>query len=140
MGTLELLPRPRILLVDDDAEQLKTCSEIIRMCGFSVFAANGAAEAISLLAQKLDGRIDLAVLDYNMPVMDGCTLANQLRSICPKLKTILHSGATDIPQSEMTSVDVLIHKGTGVARLLAEIAELAQVRTPSSPFVALAEE
>lgn len=140
MGTLELLPRPRILLVDDDAEQLKICSEIIRMCGFSVFAANGAVEAISMLAQKLDGRIDLAVLDYNMPVMNGCTLAKQLRSICPKLKTILHSGATDIPQSEMTSVDVLIHKGTGVARLLAEIAELAQVSTPASPVVALAAE
>ena len=140
MSALELLPRPRILLVDDDAEQLKICSEIIRMCGFSVFAANGSVEAISMMAQKLDGRIDLAVLDYNMPVMNGCALAERLRSICPKLKTILHSGATDIPPSEMTSVDVLIHKGAGVGRLLAEIAELAQVSTPTSPVVALAVE
>ena len=71
MDTLELLPRPRILLVDDDAEQLKICSEIIRMRGFSVLAANGAVEAISMMAQKPEGRIDLAVLDYNMPVMNG---------------------------------------------------------------------
>lgn len=58
----------------------------------------------------------------------------------PKLKTILHSGATNIPQSEMTSVDVLIHKGTGVARVLAEIAELAQMAVPTSPKAGLAAE
>lgn len=137
MDTLELLPRPRILLVDDDAEQLKICSEIIRMRGFSVLAANGAVEAISMMAQKPEGRIDLAVLDYNMPVMNGCALAAQLRSICPELKTILHSGATDIPRGEMASVDVLIHKGAGVARLLAQIAELAQVEVPPSGMVAV---
>jgi len=137
MDTLELLPRPRILVVDDDAEQLRICSEIIRMRGFSVLAANGAVEAISMMAQKPEGRIDLAVLDYNMPVMNGCALAAQLRSICPELKTILHSGATDIPRGEMTSVDVLIHKGAGVARLLAQIAELAQVEVPPSGMVAV---
>lgn len=137
MDTLEVLPRPRILLVDDDAEQLKICSEIIRMRGFSVLAANGAVEAISMMAQKPKGRIDLAVLDYNMPVMNGCALAEQLRSICPELKTILHSGATDIPRSEMTSVDVLIHKGAGMGQLLAQIAELAQAGMPPSARVAV---
>ncbi|MFY9645297.1 MAG: hypothetical protein WAK29_08965, partial [Terriglobales bacterium] len=62
-----------------------------------------------------------------MPVMNGCALAQKLRSICPELKTILHSGATEIPQSEMTSVDVLIHKGDGVAPLLNQIVQFAQV-------------
>jgi CheY-like chemotaxis protein len=137
MDTLEVLPRPRILLVDDDAEQLKICSEIIRMRGFSVLAANGAVEAISMMAQKPKGRIDLAVLDYNMPVMNGCALAEQLRSICPELKTILHSGATDIPRSEMTSVDVLIHKGAGMGQLLAQIAEFAQAGMPPSARLAV---
>jgi CheY-like chemotaxis protein len=73
------------------------------------------------------GAIDLAILDYNMPVMNGCALAQRLRSIYPKLKTILHSGATDIPPSEMTSVDVLIHKGDGVAPLLDQIVKFARV-------------
>jgi len=140
MGTLEVLPHPRILLVDDNAEQLKICAEIIKMCGFSVFAANGAIEAISMMAQKPECRINLAVLDYNMPVMNGCALAEQLRSIWPELRTILHSGATDIPQDEMTSIDVLIHKGAGVGRLLAQIAELSQVGMPPSPIVAVGEE
>lgn len=131
MGTLELLPRPRVLLVDDDAEQLRICAEIIRMRGFSVFAANGAVEAISLMARNPEGRIDLAILDYNMPVMNGCALSKRLRSICPELKTILHSGAIDIPPSEMASVDVLVHKGAGVGRLLAQITQLAQAGRPS---------
>lgn len=140
MGTLELLRRPRILLVDDDVDQLKVCAEIIRMRGFSVFAATGPVEAISMMAEKPDGGIDLAVLDYNMPVMNGCALAEQLRSICPKLKTILHSGATDIPRSEMTSVDALIHKGSGVGRLLAKIGELARQGISPAPIVAADEE
>ena len=97
-------------------------------------------EAIEIMTTGQRGTIDLAILDYNMPVMNGCALAQKLRSICPELKTILHSGESDIPQSEMTSVDVLVHKGDGVAPLLNQIVEFAQVGMFRSEGTALEQE
>jgi len=123
MRNLKLLTSPRILMVDDEIEQLKLRAQVIGMCGFTAITANGPLEAIDIMTARQRGTIDLVILDYNMPVMNGCALAQKLRSIRPELKTILHSGATDIPQSEMTSVDVLIRKGDGVAPLLKHIAE-----------------
>src|SRR5579871_5038142 len=127
MSTPKLVTRPRILMVDDEAEQLKLRAQLIGMCGFAAITASGPIEAIEIMTARQRGRIDLAILDYNMPVMNGCALAQKLRSICPELKTILHSGATDIPQNEMTSVNVFIHKGEGIAPLLSHIVEFAHV-------------
>jgi CheY-like chemotaxis protein len=134
MSNRKLLTSPRILMVDDETEQLKLRVQVIGMCGFAAIIANGPMEAIDIMTAKQRGAIDLAILDYNMPVMNGCALAQKLRAIYPELKTIVHSGATDIPQSEMTSVDALIHKGDGIVPLLDQIVEFAQV---SLPFKAL---
>lgn len=137
MSTPKLLTSPRILMVDDEIEQLKLRAQVIGMCGYTAITANGPLEAIDIMTARQRGTIDLVILDYNMPVMNGCALAQKLRLICPELKTILHSGATDIPPSEMTSVDVLIRKGDGVAPLLKHIAEFARVGMPPSRSSAL---
>ena len=71
--------------------------------------------------------------------MNGCALAEKLRSICPELKTIVHSSATNL-QSEMTTVNVLIHKGDGIAPLLDQIVAFAQVGVPLSRSSALEQE
>lgn len=140
MSNRKLLISPRILMVDDEIEQLKLRAKVIGMCGFAAITANGPMEAIDIMTRRQRGTIDLAILDYNMPVMNGCALAEKLRSICPELKTIVHSGATDIPQSEMTSVNVLIHKGDGIAPLLDQIVAFAQVGVPLSRSSALEQE
>ncbi len=130
MSNSKLLTSPRILMVDDEIEQLRLRAQVIGMCGFTAITTNSPMEAIDIMTAKQRGAIDLAILDYNMPVMNGCALAQKLRAIYPELKTILHSGATDIPPSEMTSVDALIHKGDGIAPLLDQIVEFAQVGLP----------
>ena len=93
MSTAKLLTSPKILMVDDEIEQLKLWARVIGTCGFSAITANGPLEAIEIMTARQQGTIDLAILDYNMPVMNGCALAQKLRSICPELKTILHSGS-----------------------------------------------
>src|SRR5260370_23416091 len=126
-----MIPEPpvitRILLVDDEAQLLELCAQVMKLCGFSVVTAEGPVQAISLMAEEMIEKIDVAILDYHMPVMNGCALADRLRSMRPKLKIILYSGAIDIPQSEMTSVDVFIPKDDGITRLLPQIVQFAQV-------------
>ena len=99
------------------------------MCGFSVLTACGPVEAMSIIAAGTE-RIDVAVLDYCMPIMNGCVLADRLRSHCPELRIILHSGATDIPRRQMKSVDAFVPKSDGVATLIAHVVECAGTCLP----------
>ena len=118
----------RVLVVDDEPLQLDLCSRLMKQSGVSVVTASGPIQAISIVEEASD-KIDVAILDYNMPIMNGCVLAGRLRLVRPDLKIILYSGKMDIPQSEMSRVDVFIPKGDGMARLIRQV--LAELRTHS---------
>jgi CheY-like chemotaxis protein len=99
----------------------------MEICGWSVLAAHGPAEAVSIVADATSEPPDVAILDYNMPVMNGCALAARLRSLCPELKIILYSGAFEIPPGELARVDAFISKGDGIDRLVEQTEEFAPV-------------
>jgi CheY-like chemotaxis protein len=109
-----------LLLVDDDVRQLEMRAMVMKMSGFTVLTASSAVEAIALLSRAGNVEIDVAVVDYEMPVMNGCDLAHYLRGRYRGVKIILHSGAVDIPECEMGSVDAFVPKGEGIARLVEE--------------------
>jgi len=112
----------RVLLVDDDLQYLALRAEVMKMSGFSVITAPGPIEAISIVAETA-GVIDVAVIDYQMPIMNGCLLADRLKAMRPEMKIILHSGALAIPENEMTSVDLFVPKGDDISRLIARVSE-----------------
>ena len=118
-----------LLLVDDDIQQLELRAIVLEMCGFSVITAAGPLEAISIIAQQPAYRPDIAVVDYHMPVMNGCVLAAYLKSRYPHMKIILCTGTVEIPESELSSVDVFVPKSDGIGTLLAQVAEFAHVST-----------
>ena len=133
MIDLSIAVRTTVLLVDDDFRQLSLLTLIMKMSGFSVAAANSPTEAISLL--NADGRkIDVAVIDYNMPVMNGCILAAYLKARYPEIKVVLYSGAFDIPVEERTSLDGFISKSEGIDALLYKIAEFGQLDLAEPAF------
>jgi DNA-binding NtrC family response regulator len=115
--------------VDDDMAQLDLCAYVLKMSGFAVLSADSAIDAISIMALHCVGTVDITVLDYEMPMMNGCLLADYLRARYPDMKIVLRSGAVDIPESEMGSIDVFVPKGDGVARLL----EVASLLVPHKP-------
>jgi CheY-like chemotaxis protein len=72
--------------------------------------------------QILDGtEFDLAVLDYEMPIMNGCELARQLKRAKPGLKVILYTGTLNIQSHELSFVDQLVCKGEGFSALLVAV-------------------
>jgi len=121
------LSAPRILLVDDEAQPLELRAQIMKLHGFSVLTADGPVKAIAMMAEKAIQKIHIAILDYNMPGMNGCVLAERLRSVLPGLRIILYTGAVDIPQVEMNGIDALVSKSDGIACLIAQVAEFARV-------------
>jgi two-component system phosphate regulon response regulator OmpR len=66
-----------IVVVDDDQDVRETVAEYLRRNGFSVTEADGGKALREVMASR---PIDLAVLDINMPGVDGLTLAREIRS------------------------------------------------------------
>jgi len=75
---MEILPtsRPKILIVDDYPENLFTLQKILRVLDVDILQASTGNEALGL---ALDHEFFSAILDVQMPEMDGYELAELLR-------------------------------------------------------------
>lgn len=81
------VPKPQVLLVDDDSDFLWQQKVQLEAAGFEVVTAVGESEAKRKLAERLP---DLAVIDVMMDNPDtGFTLCYYLRKIAPSIPLIL---------------------------------------------------
>jgi CheY-like chemotaxis protein len=131
---LKIAVRTTLLLVDDDMQQLDLPSLAMKMAGFSVVTASSPIEAISLMNGHTFHKIDVAVIDYHMPVMSGCVLAAYLKARYPDLKIVLCSGALDISEDEMMSVDGFISKSDGVGARCSPRSQVSGKSIPQPPL------
>ncbi len=89
----------RILLVDDEQEQLSLYEQVLREEGYLVLSARNGNEALACLEAS---HFDLVILDVVMPVMDGIEALGRIVSRYRKLPIILHSGCPDYHTNFMT--------------------------------------
>jgi two-component system, chemotaxis family, chemotaxis protein CheY len=66
------------LVVDDSRAMRSILSHILRQLGFEVSEAANGRDALNQLGQF--GRFDLALVDWNMPEMNGLEFVRQVRS------------------------------------------------------------
>ena len=78
-----------ILIVDDEPTITETLSLIFSRHGYQVRAAHSAEEAIEAIAAW---EPDLAILDVNLPQMNGIELAVVLQANRPACRLVLFSG------------------------------------------------
>jgi len=71
----------RVLVVDDNATNRFVAREMLNDCGASVAEASDGWEALELLRVEPGAQVpfDLALIDFQMPEMDGGQLASQIR-------------------------------------------------------------
>lgn len=81
--------RPKILLVDDNAQVRERLSSFLEDRYEAVQAEDGQA-ALDLLRAR--GDIDLIVTDVHMPAMDGLQLARAVRRRWPSLPVVIITG------------------------------------------------
>ncbi len=79
----------RILLVDDEERLLQSIAQRMKVLGFEPITATSGLEAIDL---AMKNAIDLAIVDLQMPDMNGLVTITKLKEINPGLKTMLLTG------------------------------------------------
>jgi len=84
----------RILLVDDDAVQLKSLARMLGKLGYKVSAYPSGRTAAAAFKRKPDA-FDLVVTDQTMPRMTGIELARSLVAMRPDIPIILNTGFSE---------------------------------------------
>jgi two-component system response regulator AtoC len=79
----------RVLLVDDEEKLLNSIARRMEVLGLVPFTATNGMAAIDI---ALKNPIDLAIVDLQMPDMNGLVTITKLKEIKPNLKTILLTG------------------------------------------------
>jgi DNA-binding response OmpR family regulator len=74
-----------VLLVEDEIDFQKVLAEYLQLSGYTVCTANHGKHALEVFHRE---HIDICVLDVMMPVMDGFTLAREIRKRYPEMPMI----------------------------------------------------
>jgi signal transduction histidine kinase/CheY-like chemotaxis protein len=94
-----------ILIIDDEELVASMLAEHLQNLGCHTSHASNGEEALEILQQNKD-EIDVAILDLNMPVMDGKAAYEKMIEIKPDLKVLVASGYT-----LDSNVEALLQKG-----------------------------
>ncbi len=79
----------KILIVDDEKGFLDSLSKRIELMGFIPLKTMSGTEALEICESH---HVDLAIVDFHMPEVDGLETIAKLRKIQPDLKTVLLTG------------------------------------------------
>jgi two-component system, chemotaxis family, chemotaxis protein CheY len=70
----------RVLVIDDSRTMRSLLARQLRGLGYEVLQAGDGEEALRVLEEAGDDLPVLATVDWNMPVMDGLTFVQRVRS------------------------------------------------------------
>jgi two-component system cell cycle sensor histidine kinase/response regulator CckA len=85
----------RILVVDDDAQMLRTITDILRVHGYSPDTAPTGEHAIKL-AEDFETPAAVALIDLSLPDIDGIELVTRLRAISDLTEVVILTGNASV--------------------------------------------
>ncbi|MCW6008335.1 response regulator transcription factor [Micromonospora sp. CPCC 205371] len=78
----------RVLVVDDEPLITAGIRTVLESAGDIVVVAQ-AADGRSAVTEALRHRLDVALVDIQMPVLDGLSTVEELRRVTPELRTVM---------------------------------------------------
>jgi CheY-like chemotaxis protein len=87
-------PRELIMIVDDEDFVTLLAQRVLTDEGYRVVTAKDGFQALDIY-KKLEKEIQLVILDFTMPIMDGSEVFSELRMINPQVPVVLSSGFTE---------------------------------------------
>lgn len=124
-----------ILVAEDDASIRTVLADVLHSHGYDVLSAADGEQALALL---LSHEVDLALLDINMPKINGFTLLKIMARECPGIPSIVltaHGEEQDRVRGLESGADDYVVKPFSTAELLARIAAVLR-RSPGKRVAA----
>ncbi len=119
-----------ILVVDDEPQIRRVMRSTLTAQGYTIIEARDGQEALEKLRAE---RVDLVILDMNMPVMDGLAACREIRanSATPIIMLTVRSAEKDKVRALDAGADDYVVKPFGIQELLARI-RAALRRSPAA--------
>ncbi len=118
----------RILIVDDEPEQIETLSFILNKQGYSV---KTCSNAITALKELEFANFDLLITDYIMAEMNGIDLLLKVKKLFPETEVIIITGygtIQDAVRAMQIGAFTYVIKGNPVEELLTEVDKLFSIK------------
>lgn len=110
-----------VLCIDDYKTSAAGWCLYLQTAGYAVETAYDPQEGLQLFATSA---VDLVLLDYSMPEMNGGEVAATMKHMKPDVPIVMLSGVSEIPQGCRACVDAVIVKGEQPIVVLQKIEEL----------------
>jgi DNA-binding NtrC family response regulator len=126
MNRSHVMPAPRILIVEDDQDVRVPLDHAFSGQGYEVTTAAKATTALELLAQ---GQIiDVALLDYRLPDMDGLDLYHRIKDRQPDVLGVFVTAYATVDMIEAAL-------NAGVCRVFPKPVDIPEVLDAVEEFV-----
>jgi len=123
-----LKPQSKVVLcIDDDQDMLECEKAFLESFGYTVLTAANGDQGVELASTQA---VDIVIVDYFMPEMNGHETAAEVRRIRPQAPIIMLSGAVNVPEQALESIDAFIAKDRLATQLLPAIAQLQESGRP----------
>lgn len=85
-----------ILIADDEAMLRDLLAELLESSGYNVMRVSSGAEVLKVLTEEVI--VDLLIIDYNMPGMNGLVCVEEIRKLQYKMPVILSTGSLSMEE------------------------------------------
>ena len=89
-----------IALVDDDEDIVNLFTDLLRESGYDVFGFTNPFLLLDYIHHH-NNQFRLVLIDYKMPQLTGCELANKITDINSRIEMVLITAASDIVKNHL---------------------------------------
>jgi signal transduction histidine kinase len=114
-----------ILLADDEIMLRDILAELLESYNFDVITVQDGTEVLRVLTEEI--KVDLLIIDYKMPEMDGLTCIKKIRELQLDIPVILSTGSTSASQDkefEKLKIDMILNKPYEFDKMLGAVQKL----------------
>lgn len=99
-----LLANKIIMLADDEEMLSELLAELLELNGYNVIRVTSGEEVLKVLTEEI--KVDLLIIDYNMPAMNGIECIEKLRKLNFDMPVILSSGSLNIDEIKLEEYNI----------------------------------
>ncbi len=89
-----------IAIVDDDKDIVNLFIDLLRKSGYDVYGFNNPLVMLDYIHHH-NNQFRLVLIDYKMPQITGCELANKITDINSRIEMVLITAANDIVDNNL---------------------------------------